>query len=435
MEGCPSLLLDALNTAVLLTFTLLPILLPFYVFYHRLLHRIEVLVTSMAPSVNPEGYQGMEDDSHSDKAAPHSSEVAVSPAPDSRRSSNLMDGRLEDIQVPALLPQITKKMPGPVTTSAIVRLAQELQLRGPTPLLDGGLDNLGFPTLEPKRSVDTTSSRASQVANNSTSSAKGQSEAVPWDGKLRWAIDGPSVFDDEDDELGAFYFRPNLFSGHPTSDIWMFQYGLRYMPAKGDRNVHRTVRIENIPSTLALNDILPAVSGEIFSARLADTTPITGYLTAIVTFIWQSDAERFAQASKDGISFGPEAAKVVPVNTPTYPISAELKRLVLKEGYTRCLCVSNLRETLKNEVRRVMGKSIHYNYIETIEDGQVLGETYIRFHSINAAAAAYDLLRNHPCFTECTFRFLRKAIYGTVSEERKFGTKVQENRPRVGIWD
>ncbi|KAE8368861.1 hypothetical protein BDV27DRAFT_167083 [Aspergillus caelatus] len=411
MEGCPCLIFSAFSATAILLFTLLPILLTLYVLQHRFLHRIEVLMTPMADSVTPEACQGIEGTSHPDKATPDAQEVTVSPTPESRRNSNLMDIRLEDIQVPALLPRITKKIPGPVTTSAIVKLAEELHLGGPTPLLD--------------------------VSVTSAFGAEGKSEIVPWDGKIRWAIEGPSVFDDEEDELGAFYFRPNLLSRHPFSDIWMFQYGLRYVPAKDDRNVYRTVRIENLPSTLTLKDVLPAVSGEIFSARLTDTTPIVGSNTAILTFVWQSDAARFAQASRNGIHFGPTVAKVVPVNTPTYPISAELKRLIFKEGYTRCLCVSSLRESLKSEVRRVMEKSVHSEYIERIEDGLVLGETYIRFHSIKVAAAACDLLKNHPCFTKCAFRFLKKAsdMRSTVAGERTFGTKVQEKRPRIGIWD
>jgi hypothetical protein len=262
-------------------------------------------------------------------------------------------------------------------------------------------------------------------------------DIVPWDGQLRWAIEGPSVFDDEDDELGAFYFRPNLLSRHRFSDIWMFQYGLRYVPAKSDRNVHRTVRIENLPSNSTLKQILPAVSGEIFSAYLADTTPITRSQTAIVTFVWQSDTLRFIQASKDGIPLGPALAKVVPVNTPTYPFSAELERLIFEEGCTRCLCVSNICETLKSEIRRALGKSAHANYIESIKDGHVLGGIYIRFYSIKVAAAAFELLRIHPCFTQCNFRFLKKGtdLRNAVSGERKPGPKMQEVRPSIGIWD
>ncbi|KAE8381130.1 hypothetical protein BDV26DRAFT_289834 [Aspergillus bertholletiae] len=435
MEGCSCLMLSTFSAAAVLLFTLLPILLAFYVLQHRYLRRIEVLMTSMADSVTPEACQGIEGASHPDKTTRDAPGRTVSPAPESRRGSNLIDSRLEDIQVPALLPQITRKMPGPVTTSAIVKLADELHLGGPTPLLDGGLDRLQIATLEPKRSPS--SGTGAQIAKASMFGAEGQSKTVSWDGKIRWVIEGPSVFDDEEDELGAFYFRPNLLSRHSFSDIWIFQYGLRYVPAKGDRNAYRTIRIENLPPTITLKDILPAVSGEIFSACLTDTTHIVGSNTAIIMFVWQSDAVRFAQASRSGMHIGPIVAKVVPVNTPTYPMSAELKRLIFKEGYTRCLCVSNLRESLRREVRRVMGKSSHCEYIERIEDGLVLGETYIRFYSIKAAAAACDHLRNHPYFTKCAFRYLKKAsdMHSTVAGERTFGAKVQGNRLRIGIWD
>ncbi|KAF7589985.1 hypothetical protein BBP40_003477 [Aspergillus hancockii] len=419
MEGCPSPASGAFCTGAVLVFALLLNLLAFHVF----LQRVRVLITSMKPPAMTETTQSLDNDIYTVNATPNVSEAVVPHVPQPPRSSDLLDGSLDDIQVPVLLPLITRKMPGPASTSATTKLAEGLNLGGPVPLLDGGLDELTIPVLKPKRSIATV---ASQAANNSTPDTEGLPEVVPWDGRLRWAIEGPSVFDDEDDELGAFYFRPNLLSRHRYSDIWVFQYGLRYVPAMDDQNVYRTVRIENLPSNPTLKQILPAVSGEILSAHLADTTPITGSQTAIITFVWQSDAQRFIQTSKNGIPFGPILARVVSVNTPTYPFSAELKRLILKEGCTRCLCVSNVRGTLKSEIRRVLGKSVHANYIETIQDGYAVGEIYIRFHSIKVAAAAFELLKNHSCFTQCHFRFLKNGtnMRNNDSEEHRPGPKV-----------
>jgi hypothetical protein len=95
-----------------------------------------------------EATQGIYNKNHTDNATPDVSEVAVPSIPDSCQNSNLLDSNLDEIQVPALLPLITRQMPGPATTLAITRLAEERHLGGPAPLLNGGLDDLAIPALK-----------------------------------------------------------------------------------------------------------------------------------------------------------------------------------------------------------------------------------------------------------------------------------------------
>ncbi|KAE8151631.1 hypothetical protein BDV25DRAFT_138659 [Aspergillus avenaceus] len=371
---------------------------------------------------------------HSEEVVESTSSV-VSSVSRVQHSIGLLDSILDEINVPALVPQAAQRAEGPSTGNSITETSAELPLKESTALLDTVLENLGIPTLEPERKK-VIAPRVPQVSMDSLSRI-GKHLKTAWDGKIRWAIIGPSVFDNEEDELDAFYFRPNHFSSQPIRDFWMFQYGLRYVPTKYEKNAYRTIRIEQVPSTMTLAHILPAISGEIYSAYLGDTRPITGDKTAIVVFVRQSDALLSLQNSKSGLRLGSNLAKVVPVNTPTYPMPADLEKLIVEEGYTRSLLVSSSRRTIKSEVCRVMGKCAYASHVEAVEDGPVLGEVSVRFNSIKVAAAAYGTLKNHPSFGQCHFRFLRndQNTRGALSQEKNIGNNMQEARSRVGIWD
>lgn len=234
-------------------------------------------------------------------------------------------------------------------------------------------------------------------------------DTVPWDGNIRWAIKGCSIFEDQQDEADAFSYRPNLLTRQPVSDLWIFQYGLRYIPAGTEPNIFRTVRIEKLASNVTLSQVLPSVRGEIYSASLCNTSPVTGYNTAIVVFVLEKDTLDFVQKSKEGLPLGFCVASVALIHTPTYPVTTEMSQLIHQKGYTRCLVISNLRRSLREEIYRVLKRSAYCNYIESVEEGQVVGDVYVRFYSIKMAAAAYDLFHGHPSFERCSIKFLKKA--------------------------
>lgn len=245
---------------------------------------------------------------------------------------------------------------------------------------------------------------------------------TPWDGKINWAISGPSIFDDQQEELDAVLRRPNVLSAQPTSDLWILQYGLRYMPSAEDTNAYRTVKIE-LPqpssANITINDILAELRRvEIYSASLFKTVHLTASNTAIIVFIRQHDALVFLQrTAHSGLRIGSHAtpARTSLVNTPTYPIPADLHRLISEHGYSRFLVVCNLRNTLKTELRRVLYKSNCRDLIECLDDGYVAGEICVRFHSVKIATAAFEMLKKHPGLGDCRFRFVKPvpAIWGS----------------------
>ncbi|KAI9369300.1 fungal-specific transcription factor domain-containing protein [Aspergillus egyptiacus] len=292
-------------------------------------------------------------------------------------STDLLDDRIEDIQIPPLCPEVIT----PVFDENTVPSHE-----GPDGLLDSIVDKLKIPPLEP------------------TTTAK----AVKWDGRISWALNGPSVFDDEDEEYCAFNVRSNLITRQPSSELWVFQYGLRYIPSQSDHNIYRTIRIEELPRDISLTEILPLAVGEIYCARLMDTMALTGYNTALITYVTENGALKFMTAILNKAVTLP-AGKVVPVHTPTYPIAAEMGRLI-EQGNTRSLAVSHYRNTLKAELTRILTRpDLMFNLqIETIDEGPEKREVTVKMLSVKAAASLLKFLQEHPSLHNSQFRFLKQ---------------------------
>ena len=233
-------------------------------------------------------------------------------------------------------------------------------------------------------------------------------KAVPWDGQPRWAIKGCSVFDDQQEEANALYYPHNLISRVPLSNRLVFQYGLRYIPSMTETNIYRTVTIGNLPANITLSQVLLNVFGEVYSARLFDTKAITGYNTAIVIFLLESEARDFVENAGEGLHVGSALATAALVNTPTYPMPAEMDHLVNK-GYSRCLVVSEVSATIQKDICGVLNRSAYHSYIEGIKAGPSAGQVTIRFHCIKSAVAVLSLLQGHPSFRKCSVSFLKKS--------------------------
>ncbi|KAL4929190.1 fungal specific transcription factor domain-containing protein [Aspergillus undulatus] len=295
-------------------------------------------------------------------------------------STDLLDGRNEDIQISPLRPLYLK----------------DLQDENAPPLVPGQKDLLGNLVDDLKMSV----------------------LDPKWDGKMSWALKGSSVFDGAEEELDAFHTRSNmLVARQPYFELWVFQYGLRYIPSISDRDVYRTIRIDELPPDRSLSQILPLVVGEIYSARLADTSAITGYNTAMIIFVTQEEALKFVVGVKTKVyplPFG----KLVPVHTPTYPIPADTERLIKRDGYTRTIGIFHTKPTLKMELTRVLTNPYlkYAMQLEGIEDGPAHGEVDVKMISVKGAAMVFEWLRKHPTLGQCQFRFLKQN--GTPSEAR-----------------
>ncbi|KAI2818649.1 hypothetical protein CBS115989_4911 [Aspergillus niger] len=427
MEGCPSQPYQ--NGPQRDSGTILVLLLITIVFLCFVVYRIESYVFIMLQTIE----RG--DMAHkNEKNSLQMERTALAPVnPCAQNStaplSSLLDSGLDDIKVPSLQPL------SPIKKSSVIRITIQKQPteRATSLLIDQHVDSLSIPVLEPQK-VSPSSGAATTISQvqlpwlTRPVCVKKQPFVtmkppvlVPWDGTIRWALAGCSVFENTDEELDALLYRPNIVSKGSPAELWMFQFGLRYIPAESDRDVYRAVTIEKLPSDVTLQQLLPLVHGEIYSAHLLDTVSITGSNTAFIAFVTQADTFDFLETSGGSLALGATQAKVTLVSTPTYPMTAGMARLVFEEGHTRCVCISGVRDTLKAEIRRVLGRSPYLDYLERIEDGQALGEVYVRFHSIKVATAAYGLLKSHPSFHEFKFRFL--------------GARPSARRSRIGIWD
>lgn len=230
---------------------------------------------------------------------------------------------------------------------------------------------------------------------------------VPWDGRIRWAVKGCSVFDSQKDETDAYLYTANFLSRQPISKLWVFQYGLRYIPAKEETNIYRTVRIEGLPAAVTINQVLSVVPGEIYSSQLFDTAAITGYNTVIIVFVQERGARSLVQSARRGLQVGSSLAKVTLVDTPTYPMPPEMEE-VIKKGYSRCLVLSNVSEANQANVSRILQRSACYPYIERIDAGGPTGLVSIQFHSIKSATVAFSVLRGHPHLWKSTVGYLKE---------------------------
>ncbi|KAL4748850.1 hypothetical protein BDW72DRAFT_195391 [Aspergillus terricola var. indicus] len=338
-------------------------------------------------------------------------------------SADLLDGGLEDIQIKSLSPLYQKVVQNENHPMLIN------SLEDPT---DGLVDNLKISALDHKRTSPINSQRHPPPASPPSKKPKtGPIKLVEWYGEISWSLKGTSVFDDAEQELDAFMNRTNMLDYRkPYNELWVFQYGLRYIPSISDTNVYRTIRIEEIPLDKNLSQILPLIVGEIYSARLAETYRITGYNTAMITFATEEDAANFVAGSANrtyGIPFG----RVIPVHTPTYPIPADTEKLIIEQGCTRILGIFHCRSTLKREITRVMTSPYqnHILQLESIVDGPGMGEVSVKMLSVKAAAVVFDWLRNHPTLGKCQFRFLKQD--GTPSD----GTAVMlGDGCRTALW-
>ncbi|KAL4802815.1 hypothetical protein BDV18DRAFT_163775 [Aspergillus unguis] len=345
-------------------------------------------------------------------------------------SNDLLDGRLEDIQYQSLRPVCMTPV----------------QDENAPPLIDGTEDLLGSiadklkiaaldPKCAPRTSLSLRHLRDPTLSNTISETMRKTVTGLkirkwPWDGNINWALKGSSIFNDADEELNAFYSLVNMLGHQPYTELWIFQYGLRYIPSVSDNEVYRTIRIEELPKEVQLNQILPLIAGEIYCARLTDTSTITGHNTALITFVTQEDAINFVSAVA-AKKIAEPLGKVVPVHTPTYPIPADTERLILDEGYTRTIGIFHSRPTLRMEIARALGNphQSHILQLESINDGPGIGEVSIRMLSVKAAAAAFEWLRRNPALSKCQFRFLKQD--GTPSEERRTSL---ESGIRAGGW-
>ena len=228
---------------------------------------------------------------------------------------------------------------------------------------------------------------------------------VPWDGQIKWALETSSIF------ANASATSGDIFSRRLLSESWIFQYGLRYIPAP-DEKCFRTVKIENLPGNATLDQVLLQIreAGAVYTARLLNTKAITGSHTALITFIEQIGAHRFLQhQSKTGLWIGHTKARATLVSTPAYPMPADMEQLIFKHDRTRCLTVHNVDEPQVIALYNVLTKSPCHHYLEHIDaDGLVdHGKISLRFHSVRIAVIAFGLIKADKNFGNSKVEFAK----------------------------
>lgn len=200
-----------------------------------------------------------------------------------------------------------------------------------------------------------------------------------------------------------------IFDPNGLRDNSFFQWGLRYMPSPltASDNAYRTVTIDHLPPQVTLDQILPRIrGGAIYSATLLDTKSITQGVTALVSFVHQEGAVAFLQrVAQEGFFIGFRPAKVHPVPTPTYVMSADMERQIFRLGRTRCVVVSSPRARLKRFLHTMLFKSPCSRHVECFGLKDPPGTVTVQFFSIKMARLAFDLLTEHPSFDDCTLQF------------------------------
>ncbi|KAI9767288.1 MAG: hypothetical protein M1839_004532 [Geoglossum umbratile] len=148
-------------------------------------------------------------------------------------------------------------------------------------------------------------------------------------------------------------------------------FGIQFDPPFGLRQKHiRTVHIGNLPTGITLRTLMKSVrGGSVLRATLLDTTPITGTLSALVTFTHpRSAADYVAFANLYPISFMGVAAAIAIIDTPSFPMSPHIFRGLRAWNFTRVLGLNGVRFTRATLLRDLdLDLAARLNLIENIQ--------------------------------------------------------------------
>ncbi|KAL8713583.1 MAG: hypothetical protein Q9220_002445 [cf. Caloplaca sp. 1 TL-2023] len=187
-----------------------------------------------------------------------------------------------------------------------------------------------------------------------------------------------------------------------------FKYGIRYCPCPTELNIHRTVILDHLPRGITLSTLLENVRGGVLvDAKLLDTAKITGYKSALITFVYGYAARSFVdKARQKPLEFEGIRARLVLLPTPTFPMSKSLYISITGQSHTRCLRISNFPRHIKpSDLERDLhvrpSMRIHGIEAKMMGPDNVLD---LRFTSVKYAEIAYGTLCNLPQYKQCTFK-------------------------------
>ncbi|KAL8896045.1 MAG: hypothetical protein Q9207_007900 [Kuettlingeria erythrocarpa] len=188
-----------------------------------------------------------------------------------------------------------------------------------------------------------------------------------------------------------------------------FRYGIRFRPEPTERNIYRTVLVDNLPPSLRLFELLNRVKGGlVLDAKLLNTVCINGRLSAMITFFHECGAKAFLSGARSQpLLFDATQARVTLLPTPTYPISKMLRTAIEEHHHTRCLEIQNFPKGIKpaeleRDLRVCEAMTTHRIEAKRMRLDGVLE---LRFNSINYAGGAYGILTSRDRYRRCIVKF------------------------------
>ena len=157
-----------------------------------------------------------------------------------------------------------------------------------------------------------------------------------------------------------------------------------------------TVMIYNLSADCTMRNILDRVrGGMILDAELLDTTSITGFMTAMLTFVESTGAVAFTEhVSRYGLSVSGCVVKAFLVQVPTARIKLGQLRAINSHFHSRCLRVQNLPLSITLEELRCDLQPHKATNIDLIESMSINADDVLelRFLSVTAAEDAFYFL-------------------------------------------
>ena len=215
-----------------------------------------------------------------------------------------------------------------------------------------------------------------------------------------------------------------------------FKHNVVYVPSEKDNNILRTVHIGNLPTDIALREVLAKVrGGQVIHGVLLNTFKQTGAMSALLTFVKESAADDFVTYT--GIyplTFDDDDEKidasVTLITTPTYPMSTALINKLNNHGSTRCLQLPNFPTDFSlTRLERNIGGDNKYRTESIVEMYFTTDKTlHLEFASINAAGSAFAILTRWLTYQGLEVHYAPDPCSGPVEELQL------ETKPRMPLF-
>ena len=184
---------------------------------------------------------------------------------------------------------------------------------------------------------------------------------------------------------------------------------LCFNPQDGEQGVYRTVLVSKLPKDSTTIDLLDKIKGgAIFDAKMLDTHAITGYKSALLTFIEGSQAMDLEEhAFRHPLSIDGQVVEISLVEVPTRPISLQLALDISKNKCTRCLYVHKFPRHIPPQQLRHDLRPDPVCKLDFIESMVMSADNVLelRFFSVAAAMKAFHLLKSIAKYRKCNIEY------------------------------